>query len=55
VRRRYDTLKEMYSNEQNVYRVVDLYERIFSLRQDGRPVTNYYFELKGILDELKFY
>jgi len=32
----WDTLKEMYSNEQNISRVVDLYERLFALRQDGR-------------------
>ena len=27
----YDTLKEMYFNEQNISRVADLYEKIFSL------------------------
>ena len=46
----WDTLKEMYSNEQKISRVADLYERLFALRQDGRPLTDYYFELKRILD-----
>jgi len=27
----WDTLKELYSNEKNISRIVDLYERVFSL------------------------
>ena len=50
-----DALKEMYSNEHNISRVVDLYEKSFSLRQDGYSLSDYYSELKGTLDELDFY
>jgi len=38
----------MYSNEQNISRVADLYEKLFSLRQDGRSLFDYYSELKGL-------
>jgi len=45
----------MYSNEQNISRVADLYEKLFSLQQDGHPLSHYYSELKGTLDEFEFY
>ena len=32
-----------------------MYERLFTLRQDGHPLADYYYELKVILDELDFY
>ena len=38
----WNTLKEMYSNEQNISRVADLYEKLFSLRLDGRSLSDYY-------------
>jgi len=50
----WDILKEMYSNEQIISRVADLYEILFSLRQDGCSLTNY-SEMKGILDVLDFH
>jgi len=51
----WNTLKKMYSNEQNISRVVDLYEKLFLLRQNGLSLSDYYVELKGTLDELDFY
>ena len=49
----WDTLKEMYSNKQNISKLLICNERLFSLRQDGLPVIDYYSELKGILDKLR--
>ena len=51
----HDTLEEMCSNEQNISRVVDLYEKLFSLLKDGCSLSDYYSELKGFLDELDYY
>jgi len=34
--------------------MADLYEKLFSLRDDGRSLPDYY-ELKGTIDELRFY
>jgi len=50
----WDTLKEIYSNKHNISRVVDLYEKLFSLQQDGHSLSDYY-ELKEPLNELDFY
>ena len=38
--------KEMYSNEHNISRIVNLYEKLFSQRQDGRFLFDYHSELK---------
>ena len=48
-------MKEIYSNEQNITRVVDLYEKLFSLREEDRSLPDNYAELKRTLDELDFY
>ena len=45
----------MNSNEQNISRVANLYEKLFLLRQDSHFLFDYYFELKETLDELDFY
>ena len=41
----------MYFNEHNSSRVANLHEKLSTLRQDGRSLSNYYAELKGTLDE----
>ena len=48
-------MKEIYSNEQNISRVADLYEKLFSLREEDRSLPDNYAELKRTLDELDFY
>jgi len=45
----------MYSNEPNISRVADPYEKLFSLQQDNYFLSDYYFELKGTLDKLDPY
>jgi len=42
----------MDSNEQNIFHVANLYEKLFSLRQKSRSLFDYYFKLKGTFEEL---
>ncbi|KAL0379315.1 UNVERIFIED_CONTAM: Retrovirus-related Pol polyprotein from transposon RE2 [Sesamum radiatum] len=51
----WDTLHDMYSNEKNISRVFELYEKLFSLKQDGRSVFAYFTSLKGTADEILLY
>ncbi|KAL0386536.1 UNVERIFIED_CONTAM: hypothetical protein Slati_4545400 [Sesamum latifolium] len=51
----WDTLRDMYSHEKNVSHVFELYEKLFSLKQDGRSVTDYFASLKGVPDEILLY
>ncbi|PIN27220.1 hypothetical protein CDL12_00013 [Handroanthus impetiginosus] len=48
----------MYFHAKNVSRVFELYEKLFSLKQDGsdaRSVTAYFASLKGAADEILLY
>ncbi|PIN26488.1 hypothetical protein CDL12_00753 [Handroanthus impetiginosus] len=48
----------MYSQEKNVSCVFELYEKLFSLKQDGsdaRSLTDYFASLKGAADEILLY
>ncbi|KAL0454781.1 UNVERIFIED_CONTAM: hypothetical protein Slati_0817300 [Sesamum latifolium] len=45
----------MYSHEKNISRVFELYEKLFSLKQDGRLVSDYFASLKGTADEILLY
>ncbi|PIN01521.1 hypothetical protein CDL12_25970 [Handroanthus impetiginosus] len=54
----WDALHDMYSQEKNVSRVFELYEKLFSLKQDGsdaRLLTDYFASLKGAADEILLY
>ncbi|KAK4406517.1 Retrovirus-related Pol polyprotein from transposon RE1 [Sesamum angolense] len=51
----WDALHDMYSHEKNISRVFELYERLFSLKQDGRAVSDYFALLKGTSDEILLY
>ncbi|KAL0289695.1 UNVERIFIED_CONTAM: hypothetical protein Sangu_2605800 [Sesamum angustifolium] len=50
----WDALHDMYFHEKNISRVFELYE-IFSLKQDGRTVSDYFALLKGTSDEILLY
>ncbi|KAL0336490.1 UNVERIFIED_CONTAM: Retrovirus-related Pol polyprotein from transposon RE2 [Sesamum radiatum] len=51
----WDALHDMYPHEKNISRVYELYERLFSLKQDGRAVSDYFALLKGTSDEILLY
>jgi len=51
----WDTLKVMYENEKNPSRMFDIYERLFELKYGDRSVSEFYGELKGLIDELEMY
>lgn len=51
----WDALIQMHSNEKNVSRVFELYEKLFSHTQDGQSVNDYFSTLKGIADEILVY
>ncbi|PIN00430.1 hypothetical protein CDL12_27069 [Handroanthus impetiginosus] len=53
-----EDLKKVTSTEKKMSRVFELYEKIFSLKQDGsnvRSVTDYFASLKGAADEILLY
>jgi len=45
----------MYANEKNPSRVFEIYERLFELKQGDKYVTEFYGELKGLIDELEMH
>ncbi|KAL0342592.1 UNVERIFIED_CONTAM: hypothetical protein Scaly_1921800 [Sesamum calycinum] len=51
----WDALHDMYSHEKSISRVFELYERLFSLKQDGRAVSDYFASLKGTTNEILLY
>ncbi|XP_057799090.1 uncharacterized protein LOC131014928 isoform X1 [Salvia miltiorrhiza] len=51
----WDTLRQMYSNDKNVSRVFELYEKLFSHTQSGQTVNDYFSTLKGLADEILVY
>ena len=51
----WDTLKVMYDNEKNLWRVFEIYERLFELKQGDKSVPEFYGELKGLIDELEMH
>ena len=55
VKEMWDTLNVMYANEKNPSRVFEIYERLFELKQGDKSVTEFYGELKGLIDELEMH
>jgi len=51
----WDTLKMMYENEKNPWRVLEIYERMFELKRGDKFVLEFYGELKSLIDELKMH
>ena len=53
------TAKEMwntqYGNEKNPSRVIEIYEHLFELKQGDKSVSEFYGELKGLIDELEMH
>ena len=45
----------MYDNEKNHSSVFEIYERLFELKQGDKSVTEFYRELKGLIDELEIH
>ena len=43
----WDTLRELYSSDQNISRVFQIYQNIFSLQQGDRSVDEYFSILKA--------
>jgi len=50
-----DTLKVMYGNEKNTSRVFEIFECLFELKQENRSVSEFYSEVKGLIDELEMH
>ena len=48
----WDTLKVMYGNEKNPSRAFEIYEM---LKQGDRSVSEFYGELKSLVDELEMH
>ena len=55
VKEMWDTLKVMYENEKNLSRVFEIYKGMFKLKQGDRSVTEFYRELKSLIDELEMH
>ena len=51
----WDTLKVMYGNEKNPSRVLEIYERLFELKQGDRFMPEFYGKLKSLIDELEMH
>uniref|UniRef100_A0A2N9J5N3 Integrase catalytic domain-containing protein n=1 Tax=Fagus sylvatica TaxID=28930 RepID=A0A2N9J5N3_FAGSY len=51
----WDTLHLMYSSEENITRIHELYQDMFSLQQDDRSIEEYFSLLQGMWDELNVY
>lgn len=49
-----ETLEE-YENEKNILRVFELYDCLFTLKEDKMFVPEYYSALQGTLDKLQVY
>ena len=45
----------MYENEKNISRVFEIYERLFELKQRDRSVSEFYDEVKSLIDELEMH
>ncbi|KAL5709075.1 hypothetical protein ACHQM5_019801 [Ranunculus cassubicifolius] len=51
----WSSLKEMYSHENNISRIYDLFEALFKTKQGDRPLDEYYSTMKGLWEELLLY
>ncbi|KAF9601707.1 hypothetical protein IFM89_022236 [Coptis chinensis] len=51
----WNSLSESFSQQNNVSRVFEIYEKIFSMKQSSRPLTEYYSNLKNLWEQLLQY
>ncbi|GAV80161.1 UBN2_3 domain-containing protein, partial [Cephalotus follicularis] len=51
----WDDLKDTYSQDKNMNRVYDLYDKMFHHRQSGKPLHDYYSTFKGLAEELNVF
>ncbi|KAF9612501.1 hypothetical protein IFM89_000423 [Coptis chinensis] len=51
----WSSLKEMYSQENNLSRIYDLFESLFKTKQGDQPIDEYYSTMKGLWEELLLY
>ncbi|GAV68098.1 UBN2_3 domain-containing protein [Cephalotus follicularis] len=51
-----DDLKDTYSQDKNMNRVYDLYDKMFDIGQSGKPLHDYYYStFKGLAEELNVF
>jgi len=53
VKEMWDILKVMYGNEKNPSMIFEIYERLFELKEGDKSVSEFYGELKSLVNELK--
>jgi len=51
----WDTVKMMYGNKKNPSRILEIYERLFELKQGDIFVLEFYEKLKSLIDELEMH
>ncbi|GAV57095.1 UBN2_3 domain-containing protein, partial [Cephalotus follicularis] len=51
----WDDFKDTYSQDKNMNRVYDLHDKMFHLRQSGKPLHDYYSTFKGLTEELNVF
>ncbi|GAV76389.1 UBN2_3 domain-containing protein, partial [Cephalotus follicularis] len=51
----WEDLNDTYSQDKNMNRVYDLYDKMFRLHQSGKPLHEYYSTFKGLAEELNVY
>lgn len=51
----WDDLMESYSQDKNMSRIYELYEKIFNFKQGDKSLGEYYSALKGMWEELNLY
>ncbi|KAF9589938.1 hypothetical protein IFM89_029554 [Coptis chinensis] len=54
-KRVWSSLKEMYSQENDISRIYDLFESLFKTKQGDQPIDEYYSTMKGLWEELLLY
>ncbi|XP_042502356.1 uncharacterized protein LOC122079725 [Macadamia integrifolia] len=51
----WNDLKETYSQEKNMTRIYDIYEKLFQFRQSDKPLSEYYSTFRGMVEELNVF
>ncbi|KAF9596580.1 hypothetical protein IFM89_012311 [Coptis chinensis] len=54
-KRVWSSLKEMYSQENNISQIYDLFESLFKTKQGDQPIDEYYSTMKGLWEKLLLY
>ena len=53
--RRFETIAKSFSHQSKVSRVYEIYEKIFTTNQFGKPLSEYYSTLEILSDQLLQY